>query len=62
MPFLDPLAGLASMPPPVAPTLSLTVAKELWIFWYGDEPNLEELINPELLNSSKYSKIIVLFW
>lgn len=34
------------------PPLSLTAAKELWIFWYGEEPDLTELVAPELLKSS----------
>ncbi|ETN66454.1 hypothetical protein AND_001759 [Anopheles darlingi] len=40
------------------PPLSLTAAKELWIFWYGEEPDLTELVAPELLNSSGKSKDI----
>uniref|UniRef100_A0A182YPB4 Mediator of RNA polymerase II transcription subunit 13 n=1 Tax=Anopheles stephensi TaxID=30069 RepID=A0A182YPB4_ANOST len=36
----------------VHPPLSLTAAKELWIFWYGEEPDLKDLVAPELLNSS----------
>lgn len=36
----------------VHPPLSLTAAKELWIFWYGDEPDLSDLVAPELLKSS----------
>lgn len=50
--LFDPLAGLTSIAPPAAPTLSLTVAKELWIFWYGEEPDLKGLISPQLLSSS----------
>lgn len=53
-----------SMPGPVTggsvihPPLSLTAAKELWIFWYGEEPDLTELVDPELLKSSgKYLEI-----
>uniref|UniRef100_A0A336LMU5 Mediator of RNA polymerase II transcription subunit 13 n=1 Tax=Culicoides sonorensis TaxID=179676 RepID=A0A336LMU5_CULSO len=34
------------------PPLSLTAAKELWIFWYGEEPDLTDLVAPELLKSS----------
>lgn len=34
------------------PPLSLTAAKELWIFWYGEEPDLTDLVSPELLRSS----------
>lgn len=33
------------------PPLSLSSAKELWIFWYGDEPDFNEL-DPELLHSA----------
>ncbi|XP_044731039.1 mediator of RNA polymerase II transcription subunit 13 isoform X2 [Chrysoperla carnea] len=33
------------------PPLSLAAAKELWIFWYGEEPDLSELVSPELLSS-----------
>ncbi|KAK6625275.1 hypothetical protein RUM43_005569 [Polyplax serrata] len=31
------------------PSLSLHAAKELWIFWYGEEPDLSGLVSPELL-------------
>lgn len=34
------------------PPLSLTSAKEMWIFWYGEEPDLTDLVSPELLKSS----------
>lgn len=34
------------------PPLSLTAAKELWIFWYGEEPNLTSLVSSELLKHS----------
>lgn len=34
------------------PPLSLRTAKELWIFWYGDQPDLNELLVPELLRAS----------
>uniref|UniRef100_A0A182MDU0 Mediator of RNA polymerase II transcription subunit 13 n=1 Tax=Anopheles culicifacies TaxID=139723 RepID=A0A182MDU0_9DIPT len=37
----------------IHPPLSLTAAKELWIFWYGEEPDLTDLVAPELLNSSE---------
>uniref|UniRef100_A0A1A9W5S5 Mediator of RNA polymerase II transcription subunit 13 n=1 Tax=Glossina brevipalpis TaxID=37001 RepID=A0A1A9W5S5_9MUSC len=33
----------------VHPPLSLAAAKELWIFWYGEEPDLTELVDAELL-------------
>jgi mediator of RNA polymerase II transcription subunit 13 len=36
----------------IHPPLSLTAAKELWIFWYGDEPDLTDSVSPELLKSS----------
>lgn len=29
--------------------LSLAAAKELWIFWYGEEPDLTDLVDAELL-------------
>lgn len=34
------------------PPLSLTAAKELWIFWYGEEPDLSELVVSELLKAN----------
>lgn len=34
------------------PPLSLTAAKELWIFWYGEEPDLSDLVAPELKKSA----------
>lgn len=36
----------------VHPPLSLTAAKELWIFWYGEEPDLSDLVVPELLKAN----------
>jgi mediator of RNA polymerase II transcription subunit 13 len=39
------------------PPLSLTAAKELWIFYYGEEPDLSNLVAPELLKSSGKYKI-----
>lgn len=36
----------------IHPPLSLTAAKELWIFWYGEEPDLTDLVSPELLKST----------
>jgi len=33
----------------VHPPLSLAAAKELWIFWYGEEPDLSDLVDAELL-------------
>ncbi|XP_037869439.1 mediator of RNA polymerase II transcription subunit 13 isoform X3 [Bombyx mori] len=38
-------------PPPPPPPLSLRAAKELWIFWYGEEPDLNGLVAPELISS-----------
>lgn len=42
------------------PPLSLTAAKELWIFWYGEEPDLTDLVSPELLKSSGKFKLYFL--
>lgn len=36
----------------VHPPLSLAAAKELWIFWYGEEPDLTDLVVPELLKAN----------
>ncbi|XP_031788498.1 mediator of RNA polymerase II transcription subunit 13 isoform X4 [Nasonia vitripennis] len=36
-------------PSPAPPPLSLQAAKELWIFWYGEEPDLTGLVSPELI-------------
>ncbi|KPU78214.1 uncharacterized protein Dana_GF10192, isoform B [Drosophila ananassae] len=33
----------------IHPPLSLAAAKELWIFWYGEEPDLSELVDADLL-------------
>lgn len=33
------------------PPLSLTAAKELWLFYYGEEPDLKGILSPELLKS-----------
>lgn len=51
--------GLTGPPPPPPqmshhPPLSLAAAKELWIFWYGEEPDLSSLVAPELLSAGKY--------
>ncbi|XP_039747387.1 mediator of RNA polymerase II transcription subunit 13 isoform X2 [Pararge aegeria] len=40
--------GMAAPPPP---PLSLRASKELWIFWYGEEPDLNGLVAPELIKS-----------
>lgn len=42
---------LYEMPTPTPPPLSLRAAKELWIFWYGEEPDLNGLVAPELIAS-----------
>lgn len=39
--------------PPPPPALSLDSAKELWIFWYGEEPDLMGLVSPELIDAGK---------
>lgn len=52
-------APLGAPPPPVAPQvvvhppLALHAAKELWIFWYGEEPDLTSLVSPELLSTGE---------
>lgn len=33
-------------------TNSLNGPKELWIFWYGEEPDLQCLVNAQLLNKT----------
>ncbi|XP_046485237.1 mediator of RNA polymerase II transcription subunit 13 isoform X1 [Neodiprion pinetum] len=43
------LFDLRLAPSPAPPPLSLTAAKELWIFWYGEEPDLSGLVSPELI-------------
>ncbi|XP_046965112.1 mediator of RNA polymerase II transcription subunit 13 isoform X1 [Vanessa cardui] len=43
---LDIDIGMAAPPP-----LSLRASKELWIFWYGEEPDLNGLVAPELIAS-----------
>ncbi|XP_076277174.1 mediator complex subunit skuld isoform X1 [Lasioglossum baleicum] len=40
---------LGIAPSPAPPPLSLTAAKELWIFWYGEEPDLSGIVSPELI-------------
>lgn len=39
--------------PAQPPPLSLAAAKELWIFWYGEEPDLADLVTPELITPGK---------
>ncbi|XP_022178746.1 mediator of RNA polymerase II transcription subunit 13-like isoform X4 [Myzus persicae] len=47
---LDPLVPAPPTPiPALPPALSLKASKELWIFWYGEEPDLTGLVSPQLL-------------
>ncbi|XP_063216486.1 mediator of RNA polymerase II transcription subunit 13 isoform X2 [Bacillus rossius redtenbacheri] len=46
-PFLPPAAASGQQQ---QPQLSLRAAKELWIFWYGEEPDLSGLVAPELIS------------
>lgn len=53
-----PGAGIFDLgiaPSPAPPPLSLTAAKELWIFWYGEEPDLSGLVSPELIACGEYN-------
>lgn len=51
--MFDPL-GLPQPPAHTGhPPLSLASAKELWIFWYGEEPDLSGIVSQELLASGK---------
>lgn len=44
-------------PPPIKhPPLSLHAAKELWIFWYGEEPDLSGLVAPVLLGGGMFNR------
>ncbi|GAB6029834.1 hypothetical protein CHUAL_005543 [Chamberlinius hualienensis] len=44
--FLD---TVSSAPPPLPPSQPpLFLKKELWIFWYGEEPDLNNILYPEL--------------
>ncbi|XP_023293764.2 mediator of RNA polymerase II transcription subunit 13 isoform X3 [Lucilia cuprina] len=45
----DPSAMFDVNTSKVHPPLSLAAAKELWIFWYGEEPDLADLVDAELL-------------
>jgi len=31
---------------------SINSAKELWVFWFGDDPNLQGIVSAELKGSS----------
>ncbi|CAB3239260.1 unnamed protein product [Arctia plantaginis] len=44
-------SDIYEMSTPAPPPLSLRAAKELWIFWYGEEPDLNGLVAPELIAS-----------
>lgn len=48
------LFDLGLQTPTQPPPLSLAAAKELWIFWYGEEPDLGTLVAPELLTPGEY--------
>lgn len=51
---LDPLVPAPPTPiPALPPALSLKASKELWIFWYGEEPDLTGLVSPQLLLNGK---------
>lgn len=50
-----------SVPAPPPPPLSLRAAKELWIFWYGEEPDLNGLVAPELITGREYSFFFLKF-
>lgn len=52
------LFDLGPPPPTQPPPLSLAAAKELWIFWYGEEPDLSELVAIELLTPGECSRFV----
>ena len=57
--LFDPIGlppGLGG-PGPQHPPLSLHAAKELWIFWYGEEPDLSGLVSPELIAAGEFYTI-----
>lgn len=65
---LDPLVPAPPTPvPALPPALSLKASKELWIFWYGEEPDLTGLVSPQLLlngntfKNTRFNLNIVLF-
>ncbi|KAB0794092.1 hypothetical protein PPYR_13712 [Photinus pyralis] len=47
----ETLFDLGPPTPTQPPPLSLAAAKELWIFWYGEEPDLAVLVAPELITT-----------
>lgn len=51
--IFDHLGGMMAAAPPQPPPLSLCAAKELWIFWYGEEPDFTTLVAPELISTGK---------
>lgn len=51
--IFDHLGGMMAAAPPQPPPLSLCAAKELWIFWYGEEPDFTNLVAPELISTGK---------
>lgn len=51
--IFDHLGGMMTAVPPQPPPLSLCAAKELWIFWYGEEPDFNNLVAPELISTGK---------
>lgn len=56
VPAPQPQDNIYDIPAPAPPPpLSLRAAKELWIFWYGEEPDLNGLVAPELIASREYS-------
>jgi mediator of RNA polymerase II transcription subunit 13 len=61
-PMMPPASSSA---PPAATdpnsTLSLHSSKELWIFWYGEEPDLSNLVALDQLISGKFIKIFSFF-
>jgi len=57
---LDPLVPAPPTPiPALPPALSLKASKELWIFWYGEEPDLTGLVSPQLLLNGKIKFIFL---
>ena len=44
------------------PPLSLHAAKELLIFWYGEEPDLSGLVSPELIAAGEFRSIFLLIF
>lgn len=55
--IFDHLGGMMAAAPPQPPPLSLCAAKELWIFWYGEEPDFTNLVAPELISTGKLNHL-----